>query len=88
MAAKEKISNILDSIEKYVKQRDILSAELESRQNKMNSSTENIQAIIEIESQLSTFVPMDITQADKKIDKTKIAELTNLINRLDNLLEK
>lgn len=86
--SKEKVSNILDSIEKYVRQRDGLSAELESKQNKMNSSSDNIQEIIEIESQLSTFVPMDITQADKAIDKTKIAELTNLISSLNNLLEK
>lgn len=84
--SKEKISNIFDSIEKYVSQKDALLAKLEDQQNKTPS--DNIQEIIELEDQLSTFIPMDITQADKKIDKTKIAELTALINSLNNFLEK
>lgn len=89
--SKEKINNILDSIEKYVSQKDSLLAKLEEHQNKMNSDSDKIstiQDIIEIENQLSMFVPMDVTQADKIIDKTKITELTNLINSLDTLLEK
>ena len=86
--SKEKISNIFDSIEKYVNQKDVLLAKLEDQQNKMTTTSDNIQEIIEIENQLSTFIPMDLTQADKQIDKTKIAELTALINSLDNLLEK
>ena len=84
--SKEKISNIFDSIEKYVTQKDTLLAKLEDQQNKTPS--DNIQEIIELEEQLSTFIPMDITQADKIFDKTKITELTALINSLNNLLEK
>ena len=84
--SREKISNIFDSIEKYVTQKDTLLAKLEDQQNKTPS--DNIQEIIELEEQLSTFIPMDITQADKIFDKTKITELTALINSLNNLLEK
>ncbi|MBO4857977.1 MAG: hypothetical protein J5527_05640 [Treponema sp.] len=80
--SKEKVNNIIDSIEKYVSQKDSLLVKLIENQNSINSSSDKIskiQEIIEIENQLSSFIPMNITQADKSIDKMKIANLIELI---------
>ena len=86
--SKEKITNILDSMVKYVNQKDSLLVKLEEQQSKTNTSSNNIQKIIEIENQLAKFIPMGLTQADIQINSTKIAELTTLINNLNHLLEK
>lgn len=86
--SKEKITNILDSMVKYVNQKDSLLVKLEEQQTKMNHASDDIQEIIEIENQLAKFIPMGLTQADIQINSTKIAELTTLINNLNHLLEK
>lgn len=86
--SKEKITNILDSMVKYVNQKDSLLVKLETQQSKMGSNSDNVQKIIEIENQLSKFIPMGLTQADIQINSTKIAELSTLINNLNHLLEK
>lgn len=86
--SKEKITNILDSMVKYVNQKDSLLVKLEEQQTKMNHASDDIQKIIEIENQLAKFIPMGLTQADIQINSTKIAELTTLINNLNHLLEK
>ena len=52
--SKEKITNILDSMVKYVNQKDSLLVKLEEQQTKMNHASDNIQEIIEIENPIKS----------------------------------
>lgn len=89
--SKEKVNNIIDSIEKYVKQKDKLQTELDEAWKKESlkiDKSKAIQDIIEVEEMLSKYIPLEITQADRVINKDKISEIMTVIKQANDLLDK
>lgn len=88
--SKEKVSNIFDSMRKYVEQRDGIELTIQDLKQKLADGSigrEAISSILSLESQLDDFVPTDQTQIDKIFDEGKAKEIINLIEQANKLLE-
>lgn len=88
--SKEKVSNIFDSMKKYIKQKDMLQVTLVGLKEKMvkgETIEENIAEVLEVESQLDDFLPTNQTQIDKIFDGNKVKEIIELIEKANSMLE-
>lgn len=89
--SKEKVSNIFDSMSKYLVQRDKLQVtltELKSSLSSEGTNEEIISKIMDCERQLDEFTPTDLTQIDKIFDVKKIKKVVELIEKANKLLEQ
>lgn len=88
--SKEKVSNIFDSMNKYTQQKDKLQVCIEELKTKISSKQDNsevINSILQLESELDDFIPIDMTQIDKLFDESKIMKVVSLIEKANNLIE-
>lgn len=88
--SKEKVTNIFDSMIKYVTKRDELQLTLQDLKQKMvqgKTIGENIGELLRIESELDEFYPMEQTQIDKVFDTNKAKEIVELIEKANSMLE-
>lgn len=88
--SKEKVFNIFDSMRKYVEQRDEIELTINDLKDKFvegSMGKEAIGSILELESQLNDFIPIDQTQIDRVFDENKARDIVNLIEKANNLLE-
>ncbi len=88
--SKEKVANIFDSMRKYVSQRDSLELTLKQLKQQFTAGvmgSEVISNILDLESRLDDFVPLDQTQIDKVFDENKAREIVGLIEKANKLLE-
>ncbi|AEY65603.1 hypothetical protein [Clostridium sp. BNL1100] len=88
--SKEKVSNIFDSMKKYVNKRDSLQLTLESLKDKMvkgSAVEDNIREVLKVESELDDFLPTEQTQIDKVFDEKKAKKIVELIEKANSMLE-
>lgn len=88
--SKEKVSNIFDSMHKYVEQRDKLSLDIEKLKEDLAEGKVDKRAIgniLSLESRLDEFVPTDQTQIDKVFDVNKVRSIVELIDKANQMLE-
>lgn len=87
--SKEKVSNIFDSMKKYVEQRDKIELSIHDLKQKLvkgDVGREAVSRILSLESQLDEFVPTDQTQIDKVFNEDKAKKIVDLIERANKLL--
>lgn len=88
--SKEKVSNIFDSMKKYIGKRDQLQLTLDDLQRKMigdNGIEDNLEEVLEVEKELDDFCPIEQTQIDKVFDVDKVKKIVELIEKANKLLE-
>lgn len=88
--SKEKVSNIFDSMSKYTQQKDKLQVCIEELKTKISSNNDNseiISSILQLESELDDFIPIEMTQIEKLFDENKIKKVVNLIEKANRLIE-
>lgn len=88
--SKEKVSNIFDSMKKYIGKRDQLQLTLDDLQKKMsedNGIENNLEEVLKVEKELDDFCPIEQTQIDKVFDVDKVREIVELIEKANKLLE-
>ena len=84
----QKVSNIFDSMRKYVQQRDRLLLSLEELKRKLSNGDRSvIPSILIKEGQLRQFIPMDITMWDMAYDLNEMHQVVELLEEANKLME-
>ncbi len=84
----QKVSNIFDSMRKYVQQRDRLLLSLEELKRKLSNGDRSvIPSILIKEGQLRKFIPMDITMWDMAYDLNEMHQVVELLEEANKLME-
>ena len=84
--SQEKISSIFKNMEKYLKKRMRLEAELMAAKDRYERNKGTIDDVIVYEKELSYFVPSTISDVEKALDTSQIKETLQLLQQTKELL--